>query len=440
MRTAKSQKSRIMLEAACEAAPVQNSLHWDKKTRNLAVFISFFLLMGGHRVLGQESSRPLSPTESYKAALAPLTETRSQANDLTDADKFALGIGIAQASRDCLALSSDVSSFASDAKELFALGQLCIFGQQFEPARAALVEYLALPQPPQREQALLLLVRAFLGLKEPGSAEPQVRSLIRDYPYDALIHAAIDQVIDNTEGVNQNRLALNLCATQNAATLPLLASGKALEGKDGSASAATLFADAVRCAALADSSSKPNSLAGLTAIVQQPDRAGTADLALMQAALARQQMVGKSAPLSSLHGYLLETNSLVPRTVSLKRGTVLLVPFTLWSPSTPEIASDLAQFTPQQSIYAITSWHANTGREDVRSSEVLEGLRSWQRSLPKKVSILIVPDSVLSDFHSDVFPVGILIRDDTVLSNMVLSSEGAERLLVNTFAEHAGAH
>lgn len=51
-----------------------------------------------------------------------------------------------------------------------------------------------------------------------------------------------------------------------------------------------------------------------------------------------------------------------------------------------------------------------------------------------------MPDSVLSDFHSDVFPVGILIRDDTVLSNMVLSSEGAERLLVNTFAEHAGAH
>jgi hypothetical protein len=430
--------SRITLEAVCEA--VRNSTDWDQKAQKLAVFVGLFLVMSAHCLIGQENSRPLPPTESYKAALAPFTETRGQANDLTDADKFALGIGIAQASRDCVALSSDVSSFAGDAIQLFALGQLCNFGQQFEPARAALVDYLALPQPPRREQALVLLARAFLGLKEPGSAEAQVRSLLRDYPYDPPIHAAIDQVIDNTEGAGLNDLALKLCATQSAATLPLLASGKALEGKDGSASAATLFADAVRCAALADSSSRPNSLQDLAAIVQQTNWTGTADWALMHAALERQQMVGRSAPLSVLHGYLLGINGLVPRTVSLRYGTIFLVPFTLWSPSTPEVASDLAKLTPQQPMYAITSWHANTGREDVRSSAVLEGLRSWQRNLPKKVSILIVPDPVLSDFHSDVFPVGILIRDGMVLSNTVLSSEGAERLLVNASAETAGAH
>jgi hypothetical protein len=434
--------SRITLEAPSEAAPVRNILNWDKRAQKLSVFVSIFLVMSVHRFLGQESPRPLSPTESYKAALAPFTETRSQANDLTDADKFALGIGIAQASRDCLALSSNVSSFSSDAKELFALGQLCIFGQQFDPARTALVDYLALPQPPQREQALLLLVRAFVGLKEPDNAEAQVNSLLRDYPYDSPIHAAIDQVVDNLEGANAylNNLALKLCATQGAATLPLLVSGNVLEGKNGSTSAATLFDDAIRCAALSQASSKPNKLEDLAAIAQQPGWNGTSDLSLMLAALERQQMVGKSAPLSFLHGYFAGTNSLVPRGVPLKRGTVLLVPFTLWSPSTPEIAGDLVKLMPQQSIYAITSWHANTGREDVPSNEVLEGLRTWQRSLPKKVSILIVPDSVLSKFHSDVFPVGILVRDGTVLSNIVLSSEGAERLLVNTFAENNDAH
>jgi hypothetical protein len=185
-------------------------LHPDKKSRGLAVFVSFFLLIGAHLLPSQGSPRPLSPTEAYKAALAPFTATRSQAGDLTDADKYALGIAMAQASRDCLALSSDVSAFAGNAKELFALGQLCIFGQQFEPARAALVDYLALPQPPQREQALLLLVRAFLGLDSPVSAEAQVDSLLRDYPYDASIHAAIDQVIGNTEGDRYlNFLALN---------------------------------------------------------------------------------------------------------------------------------------------------------------------------------------------------------------------------------------
>jgi hypothetical protein len=301
-----------------------------------------------------------------------------------------------------------------------------------------LVDYLALPKPPQREQALLLLVRAFLGLKSPGSAEAQVDSLLSDYPYDAAIHGAIDQIIDDTEGDRDlSFFALKLCAAQGAATLPLLAAGKALEGKDGSASAATLFADAVRCAGLAHSSSKSDNLEELAAIVRQPAWVGTADFAMMQAALQRQQMVGKSAPLTSLHGYLLGTNGLVPRIVSLRRGTVLLVPFTLWSPSAPEIARDLAKFTPQQAIYAITSWHSNTGREDVRSSDVLEGLRSWQRTLPKNVSILIVPDSVLSKFHGDVFPAGMVMRDGIVLSNIVLSSEGTERLLVNALAHDA---
>jgi len=429
------------LEAAFEAAPGRGALYYDGGIRTLAAFACFFLCIGAGRIFSQESSKPLSPSEAYKAALAPFDATRSQANDLTDADRLALGIGIAHAARDCIALSADSSAFASDPKELFALGQLCIFGRQFEPAREALVRYLALPKPPQKEQALLLIVRAYLGLKQPFYAKPQLDSLLSGFPYDASIHTAIDQIIDNTEGVAGylNDLALQLCAAQSAATLPLLAKGKALDGENGSASAATLFADAVRCTALPHASGKGSSLEDLATIVQEQDWVGTADLAAMQSALGRQQMVGKSAPLTSLHGYLVATNGLVRRTILLRQGKVVLVPFTLWSPSTPEVAGDLARFMPQQAIYAITSWHANTGGPDAQSREVLEGLRSWQRSLPKKVSILIVPDSVLSEFHSDVFPAGVLIRDGTVLLNVVLSSEGAERLLVNASAENAGA-
>jgi pimeloyl-ACP methyl ester carboxylesterase len=406
---------------------------------NLAVFLNVALAMSGYRLPEQESAGPLSPSEAYKTALAPFIETRSQANDLTDADKFALRIGINRAAHDCLALVPNRSSLTGNAKELFALAQLCIFGQQYEPARATLVDYLALPEPAQREQALLLLVRAYAGLKEAAGAEAQVESLLRDYPYDAGIHNAIDQVIDISEGLNKNYLALKLCTIQNVETLPLLANGKALEAKDGSVPAAKLFGDAVRCAAIAQSESQLSRMDDLVAVARQPGWTGTADLAPMQAALERQLMVGKSVPLASLRGDLPGTASLVPRTVSLRQGKVLLVPFTLWSPSAPEIANDLAKLAPGQPIYAITSWHANTGSDDVRSNEVLEGLRTWQKGLPKAVSILIVPDSVLSAFHSDGFPGGIFIRDGVVMSNGALSSEGAERLLVNTLAEDVSA-
>ena len=126
-----------------------------------------------------------------------------------------------------LGISADITAFAADAKELLALSELCIFGEQFEPARATLVRYLALPEPPERKLALVLLVRALLGLNVVGGARLQVDSLLHDYPYDAQIHFAIDQVINALEGANRlngidrfnNDRALQLCATQHAVTL-----------------------------------------------------------------------------------------------------------------------------------------------------------------------------------------------------------------------------
>jgi hypothetical protein len=222
--------------------------------------------------------------------------------------------------------------------------------------------------------------------------------------------------------------------------MPLLTSGKGLEGKDISAAPSVLFADAIRCvvvAAAAGQTSATGTLHQLTAIAQQPSWAGTAELAPMQSALARQQMVGARVPLSALHGHVLGNNTILPRTVSLARGTVLLLPFTLWAPSTPDVAGDLARFAPQQTIYAITSWSANTGREDVPSSEILAALRSWRQTLPPRVSMIIVPDTELSAFHTDSFPVGIVIRNGVVRSNGPLPSKGAELMFLRTLGDGA---
>jgi hypothetical protein len=374
--------------------------------------------------------------------MAPFNAARAQSGDLTDADKFALGIGMADALRNCLALSADISAFATDPKELLALSELCIFGQQYEPARATLEKYLAVPEPPERKLALILLVRALLGLNEPNSAEAEVRSLLRDYPYDAQIHFAVDQVIDGLEAESPgfNRLALQLCATQNANTLPLLISGKALEGKDINASPSVLFADAVRCAALTaelGKASTQDTLSELTAIAQQPGWIPTADFAPMQAALARQTAVRGRVPLSGLHGHLISNSTLLPRSISLEGGTTLLVPFTLWAPSALDVVLDLARFAPQQPIYAITSWRANTGREDVPSHEILTALSAWRQNLPRHVYMLIVPDIELRAFHADSFPLGIVVSGGVVRWNSILSSRGAERMLVHALNDPA---
>jgi hypothetical protein len=395
----------------------------------------------------QEVSTPLSPSEAYKAAFAPFNAAKAQPDDLTDADKLALGIGVAKAAHDCLSLSADPSKFAADAKELLALGELCIFGQQYEAARATLVNYLALPQPPERKLALVLLVRALLGLGNPHQAALELGTLLNDFPYDAQTHFAIDQVIDGLESEENKvknpqpmRQLLQLCDTQRTNTFPLLTSGKGLEGKEVSASASVLFADAIRCVGLVAQTNPvtaQDTMNQLAAIAQQPSWAGTAELAPMRASLARQQMVGARVPLSALHGHVLSNNTLLPRPLSLTHGAVLLLPFTLWAPSTPDVAGNLARFAPQQPIYAITSWSANTGREDVFSSDILAAVRAWRQALPPRVTMLIVPDTELSAFHTDTFPAGIVIRDGIVRSNSPLSGRGAQHMLIRALNDGA---
>jgi hypothetical protein len=406
------------------------------------LLLSLLFGLTGDPGLAQRSSTTLSPSEAYKAAMAPFNAAKAQPGDLTDADKFALGIGMADAQRNCLALSTDISAFTTDPKELLALGELCIFGQQYEPARVTLEKYLELPAPTERKLALVLLVRALLGLNEPNAAEAEVRWLLHDYPYDAQIHFAVDQVIDGLEGENPgfNRLALQLCATQNANTLPLLTGGKALEGKDINASPSVLFADAVRCAGLTAELGKAttqDTLSELTAIAQRPGWIPTADFAPMQAALARQTAVGGRVPLGGLHGHLINNSTLLPRAISLERDTILLVPFTLWAPSTPDVVLDLARFAPQQPIYAITSWKANTGREDVPSREILMALNLWRQNLPRHVYMLIVSNTELRAFHADSFPSGIVVSGGVVRWNSVLSSRGAERMLFHALNDPA---
>jgi hypothetical protein len=327
---------------------------------------------------------------------------------------------------------------------LLALGELCIFGQQFAPARSALLAYLAIPQLPERQLAVVLLIRALLGLKELDGADLQIDSLLRDYPYDAQTHFAIDQVIEAREAAAPSLSytrprALKNCATQSEMTLPLLASTSGLEGKEISASPSALFIDAVRCAALQQELGEPSgkeTMQKLAAIVQQPSWSGRADLPLMQAALARQQMVGTRTPEKVLHGHVLQNGSLVPRSVSLAHATVLLVTVSVWAPSALEMVRDLTRLLPQTPMYAITSWSANTGGHDIPSDPILQALKSFQQSSPRHIPLLIVPQPVLNAFYVDSFPAGIVIRDGSVRFNGVLFGRGAEHVLVHALTDH----
>ncbi len=377
----------------------------------------------------------LSPSEAMKAARAPFDAARAQPNDLTDADTLALNAGMAQAARSCAALQPQAVQFAQQPPELLSLARLCLFGQQFEPARAVLVSYLALPQPPDREAALLL-VQTFLDLKSPGSAAAQEFSLLRDYPFDANIDLSIDTVVGASEAASTelNNSALQLCGKQDEATLPTLESGKALNGADAAVTPEKLFSDAIRCATLDRMSGDIayiGNLKRLETIAALPAWQGTAQQIPIHEALAQAELATHALPFAAIRGSRLIRDSLLPTTLRLDRDPVLFMPFVLWAPSANSMAHTLAlSVPPGQTVFAITSWRANTGNDDVPSPELLQQLKNWQAALPPHISLLIVPDQTLRAFHVAAYPAGIAAGAKQVLYNAPLDSDGSVRLLL----------
>ena len=423
--------------------------------RHLSIILWCFVLCASRVALHaqeQQAQPQLSPSEAFRAAMDPFTQAREQNGDLTEADKLALSLGIARAAQDCQALTAPPHPSPPDPAQKLALGRLCLFGQQYAQASASLEGYLALLSPPDRETALILLVRAFLGLKSPGSAAIQVYSLFRDYPYDAQIHTAADEAISACEDtyLGLDTYATQICKKQADATLPLLMQGKSLQSKEGAISPAALYADALRCTMLArdtgsqttslDSTTGDESLDSLAKIVEETAWQHTADLPLMQQSLARAQMVGQRSPLEVLHAKQLSSNGpLIPRVLTLGRGTIVLVPFTLWSPSAPEVIQKVLEAAPSASIYALSSWSANTGVEDVATPPILSALRQLRKGLSPKVTMLMVPDTELSAFHVDQYPVGIAIHNGIVLSNVVLADDGSIRMALHAVQPAAPA-
>jgi len=390
------------------------------------------------------SASQLPPSEELKAAAQPLIAARSQPDDLTQADLLAYTVGVGRAGQACLRLEPNLEDWVKQPEELLSLGRLCVYGLQYQPAQQAVWRYLKLPAPSDRETAFLILAKAFLGLNDPFNAAIQIQTIEKEYPYDAQIHLAIEQDVQlgTLFGDQANAMVLNLCSDQLRNTLPLLDTGSSLQSKEGTITGSTLFADAVRCVDAARDLSDPSAsemltdtLARLEKILEMPQWQHTAEYAPMQAAFARTRMSGQPSPTAALSGRLLRsTQPIRPFTLPLDHGSVLLVPFTLWSPSVLSIVPELHATAPAQEIYLATSWAANTGNSDEESKELLDSLRTTAKALPEHAAVLILPDTVLRQSFADTFPAAVVLRSGRVEANLPLVGEAGKRMTI--FALH----
>jgi hypothetical protein len=378
----------------------------------------------------------MTPSQEMEYATGPYVAARARPDDLTQADVFALRIGVARAEQACRELEPTWEELVKTPRELLAFAQLCNFGRRYDPARRAAQAYLSLPAPSEREKAYLVLVQSLLGLNDPADAAMQIYSLEGDFPYDAKIHLAADETILAGALLDDrsNTTSLGLCADELRNTLPLLEKGMGLEGKEESVAPDTLFADAVRCYEIQRDLHEDTAhatIAHLMAIAALPVWEHTAALENMQSALDRAEMAGEPSPEGAIRGKLVRAaGPLAPVKVDLTQGMRLLVPFTLWSPNAFSIVRDFHATVPEQRIYLVTSWAANTGVADTENAEILASLRSAAEGLPLRVSMLVVPDEVLQRLREDVFPAAIVIRNGVVRENVPLVGAAGKRMTV----------
>lgn len=400
----------------------------------------------------------MSPADAYLYAMQPFTNARTAPDDFTEADRWALGIGIARAREQCELLMKQ----PLQGEDLLAMGKLCVFGQDFQPAKQFLTTYLALPQPKAPEVGQLLLTRAFLGLRSVASAESQIESLLNLYPYDASIHLGIDMVIDAAEASDYSEdLAFipRLNELQLPHTLDALAHGASLSGNGDSVDAAMLVRDALRCADAdrrtwqAEAAQKI--VAGVMGPISADPLAHGAEATALENILARYGMNGRSSPVRAFHGAeLMASGTAISRVVPLYDSNpaahrivtgsgshtitrmlddrILVLVFSLAGPASSGTISKtmdrLAQdhVTPGLKVVAVTSWAANIGVE-TPDPKLLAALRTFRTELPAKLPVFIVPDSELKPFAIDFWPAAILFdgRGRILWLNTLSGSDGS---------------
>lgn len=397
----------------------------------------------------------LSPADALQYAVAPYRDARSQPNDLTVQDKWALGISIVRATQLCRQLTA--KGMPKPGPDLLDLGRLCDFGAQYQPARQALIAYLGLPHPPDKEAAYLLLGRIFISLHFPVAAESEAESLMDEYPYNADTNALIEQIISHAEGHNLNLVsddtANRLVEEQLPFLLKALQAGRSTAPPANDAKAAkyppvdpaTALSDALRCAyqdKLNGKLKKEQDLVmQLAQIVASDQYAHSPELPAMQADLARYRSVGQPAPLLTLHGEALIAGRVPqPITISLRHRATILIPVVLWAPtSVVAVQSTLTSYADNLrdksvAIDVVTSYAANTGDTDKPSAAIRQALKEMQKQFPPHTPLILLPDKDLRDFAVADYPTAVLIGPDgTIDYNHLLLATGDLRMLVKAY-------
>ena len=159
-----------------------------------------------------------TPGERYKDATRPLELVRGSMDNWSDAEMGALTVGIHKAREACQQTKPDGLS----PEDLYDLARLCSFGQDWNAANTAALDYVAGGWDAHRAQAYALSISAEVRLNGVDLAVGTAREMLRKLPYDAEVAYALRYLEDYLDKAG-NLAALKLAEDEHPAIVNAIA-------------------------------------------------------------------------------------------------------------------------------------------------------------------------------------------------------------------------
>jgi hypothetical protein len=171
-----------------------------------------------------------SPADLYKEAMHPLDVVRASLDNWSDAELGALAVGMHMAADDCAHTRPEL--YKGD--DLYNLARLCAFGQDWDDANTAALDYVASHEEEHKAQAYAISISALVHMKAIDLAVKTADEMLRVLPYDAEVAYALRD-LKNSLVLASNSAALPLAAEEHSKIVAALAQGMPIKAVHGDA-------------------------------------------------------------------------------------------------------------------------------------------------------------------------------------------------------------
>lgn len=402
---------------------------------------------------GQRSSQSVPtgqskvvPSIAYSYSLEPF-DLAMKAGELTPDEQYARRVTVARAYRECQEMRPSEYS----GEELFYLGKLCSLGQDYSSAERALSRYLSQPDALNSEDGWSLIIYCKLELSEFDSAAKTTDLMLRRFRYDATVHNAVQQAIENLQvekppsavELAKQDLSFILATIKQRAEVPKVQSA--------SISLSQLYDDGLNLAnllRLTGLEEKSAAAAELADALPPYDKLSSTDRASVELATRRFHLVGCPASHLPIQGFYENHQFRPANELATGSGTDVFVFFPSWCPQCVRLLVSLESLRTsligrQIRLYGLITPTLLAPGGTGPLQDTLFSLRTRFASASHLPPIALAPDRILQTLAIETYPTMLIIGKEKVIRylgsipNTIVPSEAYVGTIVGGLPDNA---